>query len=146
MADIAFEKDLSVAGCPRHYIMRSSWVIDEGHNFVKTMNGLSDRVADPEDGLEQVTVVDDQLGRLTFTRDMAEAVFHVLDTRAPLRHLRLHRLRRREVLGGHRPRRLRGRQRQRREGRAGVDRRLLRERRGSHHAAPGPLRVRPVQA
>ena len=75
--------DIAVAGCPRHYIMRSSWVIGEGHNFVKTMKGLSDRVADPEDGLAQVTVVDDQLGRLTFTRDMAEAIFHVLGTHAP---------------------------------------------------------------
>ena len=75
--------DIAVAGCPRHYIMRSSWVIGEGHNFVKTMRALSDRVADPDDKLEQVTVVDDQLGRLTFTRDMAAAIFHVLDTRAP---------------------------------------------------------------
>ena len=75
--------DIAVAGCPRHYIMRSSWVIGEGHNFVKTMKGLSDRVADPEDKLPQVTVVADQLGRLTFTRDMAEAIFHVLGTHAP---------------------------------------------------------------
>lgn len=75
--------DIAVAGCPRHYIMRSSWVIGEGRNFVKTMKGLSDRVADPEDKLTQVTVVDDQLGRLTFTRDMAEAIFHVLGTHAP---------------------------------------------------------------
>ena len=75
--------DIAVAGCPRHYIMRSSWVIGEGHNFVKTMKALSDRVADPEDKLEQITVVDDQLGRLTFTRDMAEAIFHVLGTHAP---------------------------------------------------------------
>lgn len=75
--------DIAVAGCPRHYIMRSSWVIGEGHNFVKTMKGLSDRVTDPDDKLEQVTVVDDQLGRLTFTRDMAEAIFHVLGTHAP---------------------------------------------------------------
>ena len=28
-------------------------------------------------------MVDDQLGRLTFTRDMAEAIFHVLDAKAP---------------------------------------------------------------
>ena len=83
MADIAFEKDLSVAGCPRHYIMRGSWVIGEGHNFVKAMNGLSDSVADPDDMLDKITVVDDQLGRLTFPRDRAEAVFRVLDTRAP---------------------------------------------------------------
>ena len=74
--------DIAVAGCPSHYIMRSSWVIGEGHNFVKTMKVLSDRVADHEDKLDKVTVVDDQLGRLTFTRDMAAAIFHVLDTHA----------------------------------------------------------------
>ena len=75
--------DLAVAGCPRHYIVRSSWVIGEGRNFVRTMKGLSDRVADPQDSLEQVTVVDDQYGRLTFTRDMAEAIFHLLGASAP---------------------------------------------------------------
>ena len=73
--------DIAVAGCPRHYIMRSSWVIGEGKNFAKTMCALSDKVAAGD--LEHVTVVDDQLGRLTFTRDMAAAIFHVLDTRAP---------------------------------------------------------------
>ncbi|MBO1722808.1 sugar nucleotide-binding protein, partial [Extibacter sp. GGCC_0201] len=59
--------DLAVAGCPRHYVVRSSWVIGDGRNFVKTMRSLSDRVADASDALEKVTVVDDQLGRLTFT-------------------------------------------------------------------------------
>ncbi|RBP99108.1 sugar nucleotide-binding protein [Bifidobacterium xylocopae] len=75
--------DIAVADAPRHYILRSSWVIGKGHNFVKTMMGLSNRVADPADNLAQVTVVDDQYGRLTFTDDMAEAIFHLLDTRAP---------------------------------------------------------------
>ena len=73
--------DIAVAGCPRHYIMRSSWVIGEGKNFAKTMCMLSDKVAAGD--LGRVTVVDDQLGRLTFTRDMAAAIFHVLDTHAP---------------------------------------------------------------
>ena len=73
--------DIAVAGCPRHYIMRSSWVVGEGKNFAKTMCALSDKVAAGD--LERVTVVDDQLGRLTFTRDMAAAIFHVLDIRAP---------------------------------------------------------------
>lgn len=72
--------DIAVANCPRHYILRSSWVIGDGRNFVRTMMGLSDRVADPNDKLEQVTVVDDQYGRLTFTRDMAGAIFHLLDS------------------------------------------------------------------
>lgn len=75
--------DIAVAGCPAHYILRSSWVIGDGRNFVKTMAALSDRVADLKDALERVTVVDDQIGRLTFTADMARAIFHLLDTAAP---------------------------------------------------------------
>ena len=73
--------DIAVANCPRHYIVRSSWVIGDGKNFVKTMAALSDRCADPGDALDQVTVVDDQLGRLTFTRDMAEGIFWLLGYR-----------------------------------------------------------------
>ena len=73
--------DIAVANCPKHYIVRSSWVIGDGKNFVRTMAALSDRCADPDDALEQVTVVDDQLGRLTFTRDMAEGIFWLLGYR-----------------------------------------------------------------
>ena len=75
--------DLVVSTCPQHYILRSSWVIGEGNNFVRTMMRLSDRVADPADPLDHVEVVDDQIGRLSFTDDMAEAIFHLLDTEAP---------------------------------------------------------------
>ena len=73
--------DLAVGNCPRHYILRSSWVIGDGHNFVRTMKVLSDRVADPQDKLDRVTVVDDQVGRLTFTMDMARAILHLLGYR-----------------------------------------------------------------
>lgn len=73
--------DLAVMGCPAHYILRSSWVIGDGRNFVRTMWGLSGRVAAGE--LERVTVVDDQEGRLTFTDQMAAAIFHLLDAGAP---------------------------------------------------------------
>ena len=73
--------DIAVANCPKHYIVRSSWVIGEGKNFVRTMAVLSDRCADPDDALNQVTVVDDQFGRLTFTRDMAEGIFWLLGYR-----------------------------------------------------------------
>ena len=75
--------DLAVAGCPAHYILRSSWVIGDGKNFVKTMVGLSDRCANPSDQLSSVTVVDDQFGRLTFTGEMADAIFALLDSGAP---------------------------------------------------------------
>ncbi len=73
--------DLAVGGCPKHYILRSSWVIGDGNNFAKTMCMLSDKVASGD--LPQVTVVDDQLGRLTFTDQMAKAIFHVLDAEVP---------------------------------------------------------------
>ena len=73
--------DIAVANCPKHYIVRSSWVIGDGKNFVKTMAMLSDRCANPDDALDQVTVVDDQFGRLTFTRDMAEGIFWLLGYR-----------------------------------------------------------------
>ncbi len=74
--------DIAVANAPRHYIVRSSWVIGDGCNFVKTMMMLSNRVADPADDLNEVTVVDDQYGRLTFTHDMAEAIFYLLGSGA----------------------------------------------------------------
>lgn len=75
--------DIAVASAPQHYILRSSWVIGDGHNFVRTMMKLSDRVADPADKLDKVTVVDDQFGRLTFTSVMAQAIFHLLGSDAP---------------------------------------------------------------
>lgn len=74
--------DLAVAGAPKHYILRSSWVIGEGGNFVRTMAGLSDRVADPGDALDHVDVVDDQVGRLTFAGDMAAGILFLLDSGA----------------------------------------------------------------
>lgn len=75
--------DLAVSACPQHYILRSSWIVGDGKNFVKTMVALSDRCADPDDSLAEVAVVNDQVGRLTFTDDAAAAIFHLLDARAP---------------------------------------------------------------
>ena len=73
--------DLAVACCTRHYVVRSSWVIGDGKNFVKTMKALSDRCVDPGDVLDRVTVVDDQQGRLTFTDQMAEGILWLLGYR-----------------------------------------------------------------
>ena len=75
--------DVAVSTCPKHYIVRSSWVIGDGHNFVKTMAALSKRCADPEDALNNVTVVNDQFGRLTFTSDMVRGIFHLLNAGVP---------------------------------------------------------------
>ncbi|MFH8250744.1 dTDP-4-dehydrorhamnose reductase [Microbacterium sp. B2969] len=64
--------DAVVATVQRHYILRTSWVIGDGANFVRTMAGLADRGVDPR-------VVDDQYGRLTFTSDLARGIRHLLD-------------------------------------------------------------------
>ena len=73
--------DLAASGCPRHYVVRSSWVVGDGRNFVRTMAGLSRRCADASDPLARVTVVDDQRGRLTFADQMAEGVLWLLGYR-----------------------------------------------------------------
>lgn len=68
--------DTAVAYSHRHYIIRTSWVVGEGKNFVLTMKSLAERNIKP-------TVVSDQIGRLTFTDDLALGIFHLLDTKAP---------------------------------------------------------------
>ncbi|WP_231992805.1 bifunctional dTDP-4-dehydrorhamnose 3,5-epimerase family protein/NAD(P)-dependent oxidoreductase [Mycobacterium sp. 1164985.4] len=67
--------DLAVATVDRHYIVRTSWVIGEGHNFVRTMLSLAERGVNP-------SVVNDQRGRLTFTSEIARAIRHLVDSRA----------------------------------------------------------------
>jgi dTDP-4-dehydrorhamnose reductase len=66
--------DAAVATCPRHYIIRTSSVVGEGNNFVRTMASLAERGIDPK-------VVNDQTGRLTFTSDIATGIRHLLHTR-----------------------------------------------------------------
>lgn len=68
--------DAIVSTVPRHYILRTSWVIGDGRNFVLTMASLAKRGIDPQ-------VVDDQIGRLTFTGDIAAAIQHLVSTSAP---------------------------------------------------------------
>jgi dTDP-4-dehydrorhamnose reductase len=68
--------DLVVAGVDRHYLLRPTWVVGDGRNFVRTMLGLAARGIEP-------TVVADQVGRPTFAADIADAVVHLLRTGAP---------------------------------------------------------------
>jgi dTDP-4-dehydrorhamnose 3,5-epimerase len=63
--------DIAVAGTSRHYILRTSWVVGDGKNFVRTMAALAEKGVSP-------TVVDDQIGRLTFTDTLAAATAHLL--------------------------------------------------------------------
>lgn len=68
--------DIAAATAPRHYIARTSWVIGDGKNFVKTMKMLAEKDVKP-------SVVNDQIGRLTFTQDLAAGIKHLLDSQAP---------------------------------------------------------------
>jgi dTDP-4-dehydrorhamnose 3,5-epimerase len=68
--------DVAVGTAPHHYLIRSSWVVGDGRNFVRTMIDLADRGVSP-------SVVGDQVGRLTFADEIARATRHLLDTRAP---------------------------------------------------------------
>lgn len=68
--------DVEAGQVLRHYLVRTTWVVGDGGNFVRTMAGLADRGVSP-------TVVDDQIGRLTFTADLAAGIAHLLRTGAP---------------------------------------------------------------
>lgn len=68
--------DLAVGTAARHYVLRTSWVIGDGNNFVRTMKRLADQGVSPE-------VVSDQVGRLTFTSELTRATRHLLDVAAP---------------------------------------------------------------
>jgi len=68
--------DAVVSSLAKHYIVRTSWVIGDGNNFVATMASLAKRGIKP-------AVVNDQFGRLTFTSDLASAIRHLLGTNAP---------------------------------------------------------------
>lgn len=67
--------DLIISNLEKHYILRTSWVIGEGQNFVKTMMGLAEKNISP-------TVVSDQVGRLTFTSELVSAIDHLLASKA----------------------------------------------------------------
>ncbi|MGI8459936.1 MAG: sugar nucleotide-binding protein [Propionibacteriaceae bacterium] len=68
--------DALVGTLDAHYLVRTSWVVGEGKNFVATMASLADRGISPQ-------VIDDQVGRLTFTADLAGAIVHLLGSGAP---------------------------------------------------------------
>lgn len=68
--------DIAVSVTPQHYIIRTSWVIGDGKNFVRTMLDLGKKGINP-------TIVADQIGRLTFTSEIVRAIDHFLAVSAP---------------------------------------------------------------
>ena len=68
--------DLLVEQLDNFYLLRTTWVIGEGKNFVRTMLGLAEKNISP-------TVVDDQIGRLTFTSELVRIIDHLLSTESP---------------------------------------------------------------
>ncbi|OGL23988.1 dTDP-4-dehydrorhamnose reductase [Candidatus Saccharibacteria bacterium RIFCSPHIGHO2_01_FULL_46_30] len=67
--------DAIVDTVPKHYTIRTAWVVGDGTNFVRTMKSLASRDIKP-------SVVDDQIGRLTFTDDLAKGIKHLLHSHA----------------------------------------------------------------
>lgn len=67
--------ELAVAAlCPRHLILRTSWVFSEhGNNFVKTMLRLARE-------RESLQVVDDQTGTPTYAGDIANVIAQLVGT------------------------------------------------------------------
>ncbi len=63
--------DIMVSTLPRYCILRASWVVGEGKNFVRTMLDVGKKGVAP-------TVVHDQKGRLTFTSELVNAIDHLL--------------------------------------------------------------------
>ena len=66
------EGEAHVRSVPGGAVVRTSWVVGEGRNFVRTI------VSAGANG-KAVRVVDDQRGRPTFADDLAIAIVHVLE-------------------------------------------------------------------
>jgi dTDP-4-dehydrorhamnose reductase len=60
-----------------HYIVRTAWLYGQyGPNFVKTMINL-------EKTKDSISVVEDQIGQPTWTKDLAAQIISMIDSKAP---------------------------------------------------------------
>ncbi|MCL2085634.1 sugar nucleotide-binding protein [Candidatus Saccharibacteria bacterium] len=66
--------DIAASLAPNHYILRTSWVVGNGKNFIRTMFELGQKGVSPK-------VVSDQTGRLTFVDELARAIAFLLDNK-----------------------------------------------------------------
>ena len=70
-----YEGELAVESYPKHFIIRISWLFGKnGNNFIKTMLRLG-----KERGA--VSVVNDQIGMVTYTYDLARLVVDMIQTK-----------------------------------------------------------------
>ncbi len=68
--------DVKAAQAPKHYVLRSSWVIGDGANFARAiMSAAKDR--------DELRVVADQFGRPTFTDELARIIDYLLKNKPP---------------------------------------------------------------
>jgi dTDP-4-dehydrorhamnose 3,5-epimerase len=68
--------DIAVSQIKKNYILRTSWVIGEGNNFVRTMMSLGSKGINP-------TVVSDQVGKLTFTSELVRVIDFLITNNSP---------------------------------------------------------------
>jgi dTDP-4-dehydrorhamnose 3,5-epimerase len=72
--------EIAASLAARHLIVRTTWVVGDGANFVRTMLGLAARGVSP-------TVVEDQIGRPTFAGDLAAGIVALLGAPSGVYHL-----------------------------------------------------------
>ncbi|MBB5182884.1 dTDP-4-dehydrorhamnose reductase [Catenisphaera adipataccumulans] len=71
-----YEGELAVEAYPKHFIIRISWVFGKnGNNFIKTMLRLGK-------DHDELNVVNDQIGMVTYTYDLARLVVDMIQTDA----------------------------------------------------------------
>ncbi len=69
-----YQGELAVEQCPKHFIVRVSWVFGiNGNNFVKTMLKLAETKT-------ELNVVNDQIGSPTYTVDLARLLCDMITT------------------------------------------------------------------